>query len=229
MNVLKKAGKAVFRGFTRGLFALSIVYFKARFFSKVVYTDKRAIMELTKVTPVVFVCNHTSHSDGLFVTRMIRKYRAYTYVAADWYEKKFAKPFFQSLDYIPLNRFDLDTAWLDAGLEKVKEGRSILIFPEGKTSKTEMNEFKPGFLYLAKRADIPVVPMCVVGKYKTFHRQTLVIGTPVPMDLKERGRPSATLAKYSRVCRDEVQKLLDAYSPAGRLQSPSSAEERKSA
>lgn len=210
--IFKKIGKGLFKGFVRCLFFLSIVYFKIRFFSKVIYTDKKAVKAATK-KPCIFICNHTSHSDGLFVTRMTAKYRPYTYVARDWYEKKFAKPFFDALDYIPLDRKELDTSWLEKGLEKIGEGYSVLIFPEGKTSKGAMNEFKPGFLYLAKRADIPVIPMCVIGKYKTFRRQKLVIGEPVKMDLKEKGRPGAVLKKYSEACQAEVQKLIDAYSP----------------
>lgn len=210
--IFKKIGKGIFKGFVRVLFFLSIVYFKARFFSRVIYTDKKALKEAAK-KPCIFISNHTSHSDGLFVTRMTAKYRPYTYIARDWYEKKFAKPFFDALDYIPMDRKDLDTSWLEKGLGKIKDGYSILIFPEGRTSKTVMNEFKPGFLYLAKRADIPVIPMCVIGKYKTFRRQTLVIGEPIKMDLKEKGRPSVILKKYSDVCQGEVQKLIDTYTP----------------
>lgn len=211
--IFKKAGKAIFKGLVRVLFFLSLGYFKVRFFSRVIYTDKKAVKNAAK-KPCIFICNHTSHSDGLFVTRMTAKYRPYTYIARDWYEKKLAKPFFDALDYIPLDRKELDTSWLDMGLEKINKGYSILIFPEGKTSKGAMNEFKPGFLYLAKRADIPVIPMCVIGRYKTFRRQTLVIGEPVKMDLKEKGRPSAVLKKYSIACQAEVQRLINAYSPA---------------
>lgn len=225
--IFKKIGKGIFKGFVRVLFFLSLVYFKARFFSRVIYTDKKAVKEITK-KPCIFICNHTSHSDGLFVTRMTAKYKPYTYIARDWYEKKFAKPFFDALDYIPLDRKDLDTSWLDMGIEKINKGYSILIFPEGKTSKGAMNEFKPGFLYLAKRTDIPVIPMCVIGKYKTFRRQTLVIGEPIKMDLKEKGRPSLILKKYSDVCQGEVQKLLDTYTPE-KLKTPEKQDEKKAA
>lgn len=210
--IFKKIGKGIFKGFVRVLFFLSIVYFKARFFSRVIYTDKKAVKQITK-KPCIFICNHTSHSDGLFVTRMTAKFHPYTYIGRDWYEKKFLKPLFDSLDYIPLDRKELDTEWLEKGLEKIGKGYSILIFPEGKTSKGAMNEFKPGFLYLAKRADIPVIPMCIIGKYKTFRRQTLVIGEPVKMDLKEKGRPSVILKKYSEACQKDVQKLIDEYTP----------------
>jgi len=225
--IFKKIGKLIFKGIVRALFFLSLAYFKVRFFSRVIYTDKKAVKQAAK-KPCIFICNHTSHSDGLFVTRMTAKYRPYTYIARDWYEKKLAKPFFDALDYIPMDRKDLDTSWLDKGLEKIGKGYSILIFPEGHTSKGAMDEFKPGFLYLAKRADIPVIPMCIIGKYKTFRRQTLVIGEPVKMDLKEKGRPSAVLKKYSAACQSEVQKLLDTYTPE-KLKQPAAGGESKAA
>jgi len=225
--IFKKIGKSIFTGLVRGIFFLTLAYFKVRFFSQVIYTDKKAVKEAAK-KPCIFICNHTSHSDGLFVTRMTAKYHPYTYIGLDWYEKKALKPLFDSLYYIPMNRKDLDTAWLDKGLEKIGEGYSILIFPEGRTSKEGMRDFKPGFLYLAKRADIPVIPMCVIGKYKTFRRQKLVIGEPIKMDLKEKGRPSVILKKYSDVCRGEVQKLIDTYTPE-KLKQPKKQDESKAA
>lgn len=211
MNVLKKAGKSVFRVFVRFLYILSVAYLWIRYHPKVIYTDKKKTREAIKRFPCIFISNHTSHNDGFFVPRMLKKYKVFTFVAKDWYEKKFAHPFFECLDYIPMDRVDLDTKWLADGIDKIKEGHPILIFPEGKTSKTVMNEFKPGFLYLSKRTGAPVIPMCIIGKYKFLKRQKLVIGTPIDMNLKEKGRPSEVLHKYSLVCRDEVQRLLNEY------------------
>lgn len=211
MKTLKKVGQSVFRVFVRFIYILSAAYLFIRYCPKVIYTDKKKTREAVKKSPCIFISNHTSHNDGFFVPRMLKKYKVFTFVAKDWYEKKFAYPFFKCLDYIPMDRVNLDTEWITDGINKIKEGHSILIFPEGKTSKTVMNEFKPGFLYLSKRTGAPVIPMCIIGEYKFLKRQKLVIGTPVDMNLKEKGRPSEVLGKYSARCKDEVQKLLNEY------------------
>jgi 1-acyl-sn-glycerol-3-phosphate acyltransferase len=86
----------------------------------------------------------------------------------------------------------------------LKEGRSTLIFPEGGRSETgELQEFKDGAAFLAIRAQIPVVPMAMIGLRQilkmhtlTFHRGpvTLRIGEPIStvgMTTHQRGELTA--------------------------------------
>jgi 1-acyl-sn-glycerol-3-phosphate acyltransferase len=69
------------------------------------------------------------------------------------------------------------------------DGRSTLVFPEGGRSETgELRDFKDGAAFLAIRAQIPVVPMAMLGMRSIlpmhslrFHRGhvTLRIGEPI--------------------------------------------------
>ena len=52
-----------------------------------------------------------------------------------------------------------------AGL--LKQGKSVIVFPEGTRSKGEkMGEFKPGAFKMAFSAKAPIVPVVVDGSYK---------------------------------------------------------------
>ena len=94
----------------------------------------------------------------------------------------------------------------------MNEGCPIYIFPEGHTSHTGvMDEFKPGFLMLARQAQAQVVPVVIDGEFKAFHRMHIIVGKPVEMDLNEEGRPSVVLKKYAGVCRDRIYELRDTY------------------
>lgn len=175
------------------------------------WEDKKATREILK-SPCVIYSNHTSHVDGFYLTRLLGKYHVHTFVAKDWYEKKKFNWLFRNLPYIPMNRQEMDTGWLAKGLESIKNGFPIYIFPEGHTSSTgEMDEFKPGFLMLAKQADVPVVPICIDGSFGLFHRIHIIIGKPVEVDLHEDGRPSIVLKKCAVTCRDRVCKLKETY------------------
>lgn len=56
---------------------------------------------------------------------------------------------------------------INEGAENLKNGHSMLIFPEGTRSRSaEMNEFKKGSLKMALKAKVPVVPITVDGGYK---------------------------------------------------------------
>ncbi|WP_217589795.1 lysophospholipid acyltransferase family protein [Lentibacillus saliphilus] len=56
---------------------------------------------------------------------------------------------------------------IQQGIQHLKNGHSMVIFPEGTRSKTnELNEFKPGSLRLALKADVPIVPVAIDGTYE---------------------------------------------------------------
>lgn len=55
---------------------------------KVTWEDKSMKKALTG-TPCVFVSNHISHTDGLFLLAVLSRYKPYALVAKDWYDKKF--------------------------------------------------------------------------------------------------------------------------------------------
>lgn len=93
------------------------------------------------------------------------------------------------------------------GIELLKQGHSIVIFPEGTRSKGEgMVEFKAGSFHLAVKAGVAILPVTLDGTYKMFEANgnrmkpahaTVTISKPITaeqyenMDIKE-------LAKYTQ-------------------------------
>ncbi|PHE81861.1 1-acyl-sn-glycerol-3-phosphate acyltransferase [Bacillus pseudomycoides] len=87
------------------------------------------------------------------------------------------------------------------GIELLKNGHSIVIFPEGTRSKAgEMGEFKAGSFHLAVKAGVAILPVTVDGTYKMFETNgnrmkpahaTVTISKPITpeqyasMDIKE--------------------------------------------
>ena len=58
---------------------------------------------------------------------------------------------------------------IQKGVEYLKDGWSLIIFPEGTRSRgPEMAEFKPGSFKLATKAKVPVVPITIDGTYRSF-------------------------------------------------------------
>ena len=56
------------------------------------------------------------------------------------------------------------------------DGRSTLVFPEGGRSETgELREFKDGAAFLAIRAQIPMVPMAMIGMRDILPMHTLTV------------------------------------------------------
>jgi 1-acyl-sn-glycerol-3-phosphate acyltransferase len=80
----------------------------------------------------------------------------------------------------------------DRAAEKIREGRSVILFPEGTRSRTaEMLPFKSGSFYLAILAGVPIVPVTLNGtrhvlKPDTYHvrpgQTEMIIHKPIPTE-----------------------------------------------
>lgn len=169
------------------------------------WEDKKATKKALK-NPCVIFSNHTGYVEGLFMTRLLRKYHVWTFVGKDWYEKREFNWLFRNLPYLSVDRKGgMDTEWLDKATARMKKGSSIYILPEGHTSPVgEPDEFKPGFLVIAKQSDSALIPMHISRKIKLFRHTDLVIGKPMNLDLHEKGRPSQVMKKHSEACRQAV-------------------------
>ncbi len=80
--------------------------------------------------------------------------------------------------YIPVVRDDRKKAYeaFNKTLEKVKEGSSIIIFPEGTRSEDgEIGPFKKGSNLIASRSKCPMVPVTIRGSGDIIKKGSAVI------------------------------------------------------
>lgn len=80
--------------------------------------------------------------------------------------------------YIPLKRGDRESVleMMDACRERIGEGSSIMMFPEGTRSTTgRMRPFKPGAFLLAKETDIPIIPIVLRGTSDALPKRGFVL------------------------------------------------------
>ncbi|HEY5561261.1 MAG TPA: lysophospholipid acyltransferase family protein [Clostridiaceae bacterium] len=77
---------------------------------------------------------------------------------------------------------------INEGIENLRNGYSMVIFPEGTRSKDgSIGEFKKGSLKLGTKIDIPIVPITINGTFNIFEAQgkikpakiTLIISKPI--------------------------------------------------
>lgn len=85
--------------------------------------------------------------------------------------------------------FDANVTMLRQSVRTLKEGRSVLIFPEGTRSKgNDLLEFKPGALLPAYLAKVPIVPITQIHTHELDkfrqHKNVLqvIIGDPIEYD-----------------------------------------------
>lgn len=134
--------------------------------------------------PYIFMPNHASFLDILLALAYIPyNFRIITK------EEMFGTPFMGWLlkrsCQIPINRSNprKGLVSLRQAFNRVKEGISIVVFPEGtRTANGEIQDFKPTVFILPIRAGVPVVPVLIEGTYAALKRGSILLN-PVPLKL----------------------------------------------
>lgn len=199
----KKVKEGVLTALVHAIYFILGVVMRIIYIPHVEYKDPAA-KEAMK-SGAVLIANHKSHKDGIFVPKMLFGTKTYVLVTRKWYDKKYLKPLFSRLNYIPINLNEADAQWMVQAETALKNGSCVLIFPEGKLAKDGVHApFQSGFLLPAKHLNVPVIPMAIVGDYKLFHRQKLIVGSPLKLNLQEPGRLSKVLKTASQQCENSV-------------------------
>ena len=154
--------------------------------------------------PKIVIANHTSLCDPPFLMSVLRGKKAII-VAKDWFEKPSIHWIISAAGGIPCDRFNFDTEWILHAKRALKEGKSVVIFPEGKIREDGgTNEFKSGFAFLARTTGVPVVSIALDGNYRFLHKIHYVIDIPRKIE-RTKGVPSGVdLENQSAKFRERV-------------------------
>lgn len=137
--------------------------------------------------PVLFVANHQSYFDiPVFMVHapkfvaFIAKVELEKIPVLSWWMKKMGCLFMDRKDLRQSLRIILE------GIESLKAGQSMVIFPEGTRGKNgEMADFKPGSLKLAVKAGVPIVPVTLKDTYKVFEANNRIRKSKITMYFHE--------------------------------------------
>jgi 1-acyl-sn-glycerol-3-phosphate acyltransferase len=177
---------------------------------------------LPRGRPAIYAANHLSAIDipvlytslpGQF--RIMAKRELFRYPFLGWYLRRSGQ--------IPIVYGDAHASLrsLNRAGDVLRKGMPLMVFPEGGRSRTgELQEFMGGAFFVAIRAQVPVVPMAIVGSYEllpmnSFHmlpgEVALVIGEPIPTA----GMRVRDMEKLSAQVRQVIAGLYEAR--AGRV------------
>lgn len=77
------------------------------------------------------------------------------------------------LDAIEIDREGGGLGGLKETLQRLRRGELVLMFPEGtRTSDGQVQDVKPGFVAVARRSCVPLIPVAIVGAYDVLPKGT---------------------------------------------------------
>jgi putative phosphoserine phosphatase/1-acylglycerol-3-phosphate O-acyltransferase len=115
---------------------------------------------LTQERPAIFIFNHQSLLDSMVMAKLLRK-DVVGLCKKEMGDNPLVGPLLRQVDTIFVEREDKDqTSVLKKALQVLDGGRSLVIAPEGTRSTLgDIQPFKHGAFFLAKKAKVPVVPI----------------------------------------------------------------------
>lgn len=160
----------------------------------------------------VYTSNHLSYMDtpALFGSlpfqfRILANHYLFRYPFIGWHLTRSGQ--------VPIDQSSLRSqiAGLSKGVATLKASIPLLIFPDGsRSSDGHVRQFLSGAAFMAIRAQVPLVPMALVGTYELLPMHTYHL-SPRPLLLVV-GEPIATAGMTTRHADALTKQLLEAIS-----------------
>ena len=130
-------------------------------------------------TPYVTAINHVSIYDPPLVLCMWPE-ALEAVGAVDVFDKPVQGELLKIYRTIPVHRGEIDRELIDTMLSILRSGHPLMIAPEGTRSHARgMQRAKPGVGYILDEANVPVVPVGLVGTTDDFLKKALHFNRPV--------------------------------------------------
>ena len=139
--------------------AVSVLGFRVRFAER-----------LPREGGLLVLSSHQSHLDPLLLGLATDR-RLSSLARASLYRFKPFAAVITALDAVPIDRDASIVKSMKAVIGRLRAGSAVVIFPEGtRTATGTLGEIKSGFALLAKKAEVPIVPVAIVGAYECWPR-----------------------------------------------------------
>ncbi|QGH34809.1 1-acyl-sn-glycerol-3-phosphate acyltransferase [Gracilibacillus salitolerans] len=157
--------------------------------------------------PVIICSNHISNYDppivGITCPRPI-----HFLAKEELFKNKLFGFILKKVNTIVLKRGMNDRNALRKGLEVLKEGNVLGLFPEGTRSKSgELKRGLAGAGFFALRSKATVIPCAIVGSYKSKEPLKVIYGKPVDMETLRENKASAQ--EVTDAIMNEIKKIKE--------------------
>lgn len=160
----------------------------------------------------IILSNHISALDPLTIAMFYKVSEIHFIGKESLFRNKFLAKLLTTLHAFPVNRGETDMGAMRTAMQIVRDGYVLGIFPEGHRQQGEhMQRIETGVAVMALKTDVPVVPVCITGKYRPFGKLRVTVGEPIPMDdLRAMRSNSEVLETLKQRIIDSVEALRKA-------------------
>ena len=142
-----------------------------------------------RVKGVLISANHPTMLDPIAVHLAFAGRRLSCLATSDLYRAPIWRWFFPRMQCIKVDKKNFALSSFHEVVDRLSEGRAVLIFPEGGLEEGEDNgekklsPFKSGAILMAHKSRAPILPVYLLKRRSLWQRQTIVVGEPVDLSL----------------------------------------------
>jgi 1-acyl-sn-glycerol-3-phosphate acyltransferase len=177
------------------------------FKTKTYYEDDHRQNKRIKGSAII-ISNHRSFLDGLVIALKFF-FKRFHFIATDFYKNKLkpAKFFIRVAGGIFVDSEVNNLDFIEKSKRIAAKGRPIMIFPEGGFKHTyEPSKFSEGYIMLAIKMGVKIIPVVNDFNYGLFKRVHLMIGNSI--DLSGYTNADLTKAKLKEINEEIYNKFL---------------------
>ena len=123
---------------------------------------------------LLVLSSHQSHLDPLLLGLAADR-RLSSLARGSLYRFKPFAAVITALDAVPIDREASVVKSMKAVIGRLRSGAAVVVFPEGtRTANGRLGDIKSGFALLAKKAEVPIAPVAIVGAFECWPRTRLL-------------------------------------------------------
>ena len=160
----------------------------------------------------IIASNHTSNMDVVNLATHTWE-KKYYLAKKELFKSKFSGKILKIWGGIPIDRQGNDLGAIKESLKVLKNGKKLVIFPEGTRQQNEdmsLGEVKQGATMIAIKAKVPIVPMFILQKPRAFRKNKVFVGQPFELEEFYGKKLSAEeLENASKIVEDKIKSLRE--------------------
>lgn len=135
--------------------------------------------------PCIIACNHTSNLDAVILA--IHTWEKKYYLAKkELFKNKCFGGFLKLMGAVKIDRQGTDITAIRQCLKILKNGKKLVVYPEGTRTNNEnmeLGEIKQGVAMFAVKGKVPIVPMFISKKPRIFRKTHVFVGEPFTLEM----------------------------------------------
>lgn len=168
-------------GFFRWLAIISAWPFQILFFKRKTYYENKKESNRFVKGGALIISNHYSVFDYMVNLFLFPGRKLFVVMAEMIFKKgKFFHWAMRCFGGIRSDRDIMGMRFIDESVKVLEKGKLVQIYPEAHISKDgTMLDFKPSYIMIALRANVPIIPVMTDGNYGFFKRVHIIIGKKI--------------------------------------------------